>query len=405
MKKIELRNGGFTEVSDEDYNKVKLWKWYQQKDKDGYISVRGTIIQNNQRVKVRLHRWLLNAPYGSHVDHIDHNSLNNCRDNLRLCTPGQNQMNTRKLKKGTSQYKGVIWDKKYHIWKSYIGYHHNRYKLGQFNNEIEAAQTRDCAAILLHKQYAILNFPEKEYTQNELNYVQEIIDKIDLKEKSSKFKGVSKRNRVFTAQISYKDKKLNLGSFGVEIEAAKIYDKALLYLYPDKKHLTNFPFDIYTKEDIKKIQIKIESIYSREYGSKYRGVTKYQDKYRACIEFDNKKVSLGFFENEIDAAKAFDSAIKIFELDRIPNFDKIDSNILNKVKAYIKGKRIKRKGFSSKYFGVSLKKSNNKWWAYLTLEGKKFSVGYFSTEKEAALAYNKKATELLGDKARLNIIE
>jgi hypothetical protein len=57
---------------------------------------------------------------------------------------------------------------------------------------------------------------------------------------------------------------------------------------------------------------------------------------------------------------------------------------------------------SSIYKGVSYKKKNNKWQAYITKDQKRIYIGYFVNEKDAALAYNKKAMELFGEYANLN---
>lgn len=60
---------------------------------------------------------------------------------------------------------------------------------------------------------------------------------------------------------------------------------------------------------------------------------------------------------------------------------------------------------SSKYKGVGFKKDINKWRAYIQIDRKFIHLGYFRTETECALAYNKKATELFGEFACLNEIQ
>ncbi len=62
----------------------------------------------------------------------------------------------------------------------------------------------------------------------------------------------------------------------------------------------------------------------------------------------------------------------------------------------------KRKGTTSKYFGVCYYPSRDKFYAYITHNGKRTYLGWHDTEMGAALAYNKKAIELHGDFAKQN---
>ena len=54
--------------------------------------------------------------------------------------------------------------------------------------------------------------------------------------------------------------------------------------------------------------------------------------------------------------------------------------------------------------GVCLNKSRGKFQASIIKEGKRYHLGCYKTEEEAAEAYNKKAIELYGEYANLNII-
>src|SRR5688572_10640416 len=62
----------------------------------------------------------------------------------------------------------------------------------------------------------------------------------------------------------------------------------------------------------------------------------------------------------------------------------------------------RRLGTSSEYKGVSFHKDRQKWAAYIHFQGKTRALGRFSTEDDAARAYNKAALEVWGEFARLN---
>lgn len=60
---------------------------------------------------------------------------------------------------------------------------------------------------------------------------------------------------------------------------------------------------------------------------------------------------------------------------------------------------------SSKYIGIGFNKKSELWRATITYKSIEIHIGYFKNEIDAALAYNQKAIELHGDKAKLNIIQ
>ena len=76
--------------------------------------------------------------------------------------------------------------------------------------------------------------------------------------------------------------------------------------------------------------------------------------------------------------------------------------VKKKIAYFHRGRKI---GGTSKYIGVSWHKASNRWTSQFTYNGKKIYVGIFKTEEEAALAYNKKAIELYGSEAKINIID
>ncbi len=105
-----------------------------------------------------MHRFILDAPDGAVVDHINGNALDNRRANLRLCTPTENAYNKRKRPGTVSQYKGVSWDSRNQRWMSQLTFKNRHLFLGRFDDEQEAARAYDVAARKHFGEFANLNF-------------------------------------------------------------------------------------------------------------------------------------------------------------------------------------------------------------------------------------------------------
>lgn len=101
------------------------------------------------------------AAKGKFIDHKNGNTLDNRRDNLRLCTPSQNNWNQRKQRRVTSsKYKGVFYGvraRKGFPWVAGIQAHNVFIRLGSWATEVEAARAYDEAAKRLHGEFAKTN--------------------------------------------------------------------------------------------------------------------------------------------------------------------------------------------------------------------------------------------------------
>jgi hypothetical protein len=102
-------------------------------------------------------RVILDAPAGMEVDHRNHRTLDNRRQNLRLAMHAENTCNRRPP--ASSGYVGVSWNKAHRKWMSHIRTNGRHRHLGYFDSKIEAAIMRDVFARLYHKEFAYLNFP------------------------------------------------------------------------------------------------------------------------------------------------------------------------------------------------------------------------------------------------------
>lgn len=104
-----------------------------------------------------MHRLLTGCPEGLVVDHINGDSLDNRRSNLRICTQRQNRWNRAKRMRAQSKFKGVWFDKDRDLWIAQIGHDSDRLRLGAFEREEDAARQYDRAARLLFGAFARTN--------------------------------------------------------------------------------------------------------------------------------------------------------------------------------------------------------------------------------------------------------
>lgn len=113
MKLIPLTQGKFAMVDDEDYDFLMQWKWFAKKSGKYFYAARGIFsgkysdAGNPLSDFILMHRVILNTPKELFGDHVDHNTLNNQKYNLRNCTKNQNGANKSSAKNSTSKYLGV----------------------------------------------------------------------------------------------------------------------------------------------------------------------------------------------------------------------------------------------------------------------------------------------------------
>lgn len=155
MKRIELSQGKVALVDDGDFAWLSKWKWSH----NGGYAVRAEGPRGAQR-RIAMHREIMQAPKGMVVDHINHDRLDNRRENLRVVDYSANALNrARTIREGfSSKYRGVARRSvpaASKPWRAYFG----KKDLATTVTEEEAARLYDLAALRALGPAAQLNFP------------------------------------------------------------------------------------------------------------------------------------------------------------------------------------------------------------------------------------------------------
>ena len=160
MKTIPCKCGRPIEVDDDNYERLKTFPWgcCGNGKVVGYTYGGGNTGIPSKYVTIS--SLIVDVPKGMQPDHIDRNSHNNSRSNLRFSTAVQNSQNRGKKRGCRWRYKRsspVIYGGRVTSWKSLITVNKKEVYLGVFPSEFEAASAYNSAALKLFGEFACLN--------------------------------------------------------------------------------------------------------------------------------------------------------------------------------------------------------------------------------------------------------
>lgn len=143
---------GKVKFDHDDINAVKKYHWVLVK---GYAFANNFVKGENKMIK--MHRFLLNPNNNNFIDHINSDTLDNRKSNLRICDISQNNMNREKSKKTNNLYKGVHKQPHGRTWSATIFVKNKRIYLGNYPTAELAAASYNEAAKKYHGEFARLN--------------------------------------------------------------------------------------------------------------------------------------------------------------------------------------------------------------------------------------------------------
>lgn len=155
---IKLTKGQESIIDAEDFAKVSEYNWYTLKQpnyqKTRYVAQTCVKQPDGKWKTIYLHRFLIDAPKGLMVDHINGDTLDNRKANLRLCTNGQNQRNRNRMSNNQSGFKGVCYVEKHNFYTASIQCEGKKIHLGTFSTAESAFEAYKAAAKKMHGEFA-----------------------------------------------------------------------------------------------------------------------------------------------------------------------------------------------------------------------------------------------------------
>ena len=133
-----------------DYDLIRKYTWHT--NDFGYLLTR------YKNKTYRMHRLILGLEHTDDavVDHANHNTLDNRRQNLRVCTNSQNAMNKETPTNNTTGHIGVSKSKKNGKYRAYIVKDGKTYSLGEYEQYEDAVSARESAEKQYYNEFAII---------------------------------------------------------------------------------------------------------------------------------------------------------------------------------------------------------------------------------------------------------
>ena len=385
-------------VSHEDYENVNKYKWHAFRVNGNIMYAKGVI----DKRMMFMHQFIMSnqKKTGMVIDHKNNNGLDNRRENLHYVTYGANNQNRKKLQSTKNKYIGVK------PWKGSFAVDQGGIRLGTFANEEEAARHYDKYVTIKYKGGS----PKTNFHVASQDIEGLTLENLVLCKRKGRdlplHISLCKKTQKYIARRVYQGILYSSASIDTLEEAVAELDKinstiknlndAVLKTHYEKtitRNANNEAVILITRQEDTCLECIVDDVYWHDLmlhnwwmNGSYVWTT-----------IDKKRISMHSY--------LIGKKNQNFELIDHINKNTLDNRITNlrsvshTVNAHNKNKK---PSCSSTFIGVS--KRGLKWHASISHNNVRRYIGTFETEIEAAEAYNKKASELYGENANLNIL-
>jgi hypothetical protein len=160
--KMKIKIGDQTVIIDDEmHNEIAKYKWFvrTRPEKKGrvYFATQNKELCKKYKLKmIPLHRFIMGIIKndGRVVDHINRNTWDCRKENMRICTRMQNACNTTKTRKSETDARGVHWNtgqKKYYV---YIRVNKKKTYIGRYDDLEIARKSYITASLKYHGEYS-----------------------------------------------------------------------------------------------------------------------------------------------------------------------------------------------------------------------------------------------------------
>ncbi len=406
--KIPLRNIkreiiDYTLIDSDDYDRVIKYTWSIMVTKlvnKDYKKAQTKINCKN----ISLSHFIIGKPSNKKnvIDHINNNSLDNRKKNLREATRSQNSQNKKKIIKSTttSKYIGVYLTKNLK-WICTSSKQH----LGTFHNEIDAAITYD--------KYVLIKYGKNASTNNLVKYddilnltLNDIIPPKIIRELPRNIFSVK---NSFIVSINYNCIRYN--------KCLSNLEQALMQLELFKKEIEKIKIEeniIHMNKKITRNKNNQAIIYIKSSNNDTINYTIVNDEnWHELSKISWCFNSLFYVSSTINGKNtqmhryimdATEDDEKVDHVNHLP-YDNRKENLRFATDSLNAHNKIKKENTSSIYIGA-VKRLDNTGEPYRGLikkDGINYTLGQYDSEIKAAIAYNLKAVELYGSDANLNV--